>query len=298
LDFDKDGNMRRYIWLIAVLAVMSTGCAASKRAAANRSDSVVSPNPMALPDDANEAGEMGEDDFDEFDEFDLIEEELDKQEVKISDPLRPLNRAMFTFNDKLYFWIIKPCASACKKTVPRPARVGIRNFFHNLTTPVRFVSCHLQGRHKDAGRELHRFAYNTTFGVLGFGDPAKDKLGLEPAEADLGQTLGKWGFGTGIYLVLPFFGPSNVRDTTGLVGAQFLNPVRYVDPDEASIAISAVDVINDYSFKIGEYESFKEAAYDPYIAMRQAYIQYRQKKIEEVRAPSAADSNDINDSLE
>jgi phospholipid-binding lipoprotein MlaA len=93
--------------------------------------------------------------------------------------------------------------------------------------------------------------------------------------------LGKWGTGTGVYIVLPLFGPSNVRDTVGLVGGQFLNPVRYVDPAEASIAISAFDYTNDYTFRLGEYESFKKAAYDPYIAMRRAYIQYREKQIQE-----------------
>jgi len=258
--------MKRYILLIIVVAVMLAGCTASKRTAANRENPLVLPNPAAVGED---------------DEFDLLEDELDEQEIKISDPFKGLNRAMFHFNDKLYFWVLRPSARGFKKVVPRPARVGIKNFFRNLTTPVRFVSCHLQGKHKLAGRELHRFAYNTTFGVLGLGDPAKDKLGLEPAEEDLGQTLGKWGVGNGIYLVLPIFGPSSARDAVGLAGGQFLNPVRYVDPDEASIAISAGKHINDYTFRLGEYESFKEASFDPYIAMRQAYIQYRKKQIQE-----------------
>lgn len=274
--------MKPYSWLIIVLAVMTAGCTASKRTAANRENSLLSPNPAAAGSGAGPQspraphGGAGEND-----EFGLLEDKLDEQEIKISDPLKPLNRAMHTFNDKLYFWVLRPCARGFKKTVPSPARVSIKNFFHNLTTPVRFVSCHLQGKHKSAGRELHRFAYNTTFGVLGLGDPAKDKLGLEPADEDLGQTLGKWGFGNGIYLVLPLFGPSSARDAVGLAGGQFLNPVRYVEPDETSIAISAGQHINEYTFRLGEYESFKEAAYDPYIAMRRAYIQYREKQIKE-----------------
>ncbi len=129
--------MKPYILLIVVLAVMTAGCTASKRTAANRENSLVSPNPAAIPSEA-----------DEDDEFDLLEDELDEQEIKISDPLKGLNRVMFHFNDKLYFWVLRPCARACKKTIPRPARVSIKNIFRNLTTPVRFVSCHLQGKLK------------------------------------------------------------------------------------------------------------------------------------------------------
>lgn len=262
--------MKLLTWLIIVLAVTTAGCTASKKTAANRECSLVSPNPAATP------SQTAEDD-----EFDLLEDELDEQQVKISDPLKPLNRVMYHFNDKLYFWVLRPCARAVKKTLPEPARISVRNFFNNLTMPVRFVSCHLQSKHKAAGRELHRFAYNTTFGVLGLGDPAKDKLGLEMTDEDLGQTLGKWGAGTGVYIVLPLFGPSNVRDTVGLAGGQYLNPVRYVEPTEASIAISAFKYTNDYTFRLGDYESFKKAAYDPYIAMRRAYIQYRDKQVQE-----------------
>jgi len=262
--------MKSYIRLITVLAIITAGCTSSKKTAANRGDSLVSPNP------APDASEAAMDD-----EFDLIEEELDEQEIKISDPLRGLNRAMFNFNDKLYLWVLNPVAKGYKRVLPEKSRISVRNFFSNLTTPVRFVSCHLQGKHKAAGVELHRFAYNTTFGFLGFHDPAKSKLGLESSNEDLGQTLGKWGAGTGIYLVLPLLGPSNARDAVGTVGGQYLNPVRYVDPTEASIAISAVNHTNDYSLRLGEYESFKKAAYDPYIAMQRAYLQYREKQIQE-----------------
>lgn len=264
--------MKPHICLIILLAVTTAGCTASNKTAANRSKSIVAPNPTAMP---SELPDDGLDFFDEDPNMPSI------AEVKISDPLRGLNRAIFRFNDKLYLWILDPSAKAYKKTIPSPARKGIRNFFSNLTTPVRFISCHLQGKHKAAGKELHRFAYNTTFGVLGFGDPAKDKLGLELTEEDLGQTMAKWGVGNGIYIVLPLFGPSSARDTVGLVGGEFLNPVRYVKPTEASIAISATKYVNESSFHIGEYELIVDDAYDPYIALREAYIQYRLKKIKE-----------------
>ena len=104
------------------------------------------------------------------------------------------------------------------------------NFFENLTTPARFVNCLLQGKGPEADRELRRFGINTTAGVLGFGDPAYDRWGLKPAEEDLGQTLAVYGLGDGFYVVWPLFGPSTLRDSVGMVGDSFLNPVRYVEP--------------------------------------------------------------------
>jgi len=218
--------------------------------------------------------------------FDEFEEEFKAKEVKIADPLEGLNRVTFGFNDVLYFWVIKPVAQTWKDVVPVPGRIGISNFFDNLKTPVRLVNCLLQGKNQAAGRELNRFGINTTVGVLGFGDPAKDKYGLEPADEDLGQSLAKFGLGDGFYIVLPFMGPSTLRDAAGRVGDAFLNPVYYVEPAEVAIGITAVRYTNEYSFEIGEYELFKTAV-DPYVAMRQAYIQYRKKLIEDVNLPTA-----------
>ncbi len=214
-------------------------------------------------------------------DFDLLEEELAEQMVEVADPLEPWNRMMFHVNDGLYFWVFKPVAQAYKDVTPEPARIGVLNFFHNLSTPVRLVNCLLQGKGDAAGVELDRFAINSTAGVLGFGDPARDKWGLQPAEEDLGQTLAVYGFGDGFYIVWPLFGPSTVRDSAGMAGDQFLNPTRYVQPVEVSIGISAARAINEGSFHIGQYEAFKAEALEPYVAMRQAYIQYRKKKIQE-----------------
>jgi phospholipid-binding lipoprotein MlaA len=186
---------------------------------------------------------------------------------------------MYNINDVIYFWVVKPVSKTYENAVPRPARTGIRNFFHNLTTPVRLVNCVLQGKLPAAGRELKRFAINTTAGVLGFGDPAGDQDGIEAAEEDLGQTLAVYGLGDGFYIVWPLLGPSTLRDSVGIFGDQFLDPVRYVEPVEASIGISAFSGTNEASFHTGEYEAFKEAAIDPYIAMRGAYMQYRKNLI-------------------
>jgi phospholipid-binding lipoprotein MlaA len=201
--------------------------------------------------------------------------------VTISDPLEPLNRVMFGINDRLYFWVAKPVVQTYEGIVPRPARVGIGNFFENISTPARLANCLLQGKCPEADRELRRFGINTTVGILGFGDPALDRWNLVPAREDLGQTLAVYGFGDGFYVVWPILGPSTLRDSVGMVGDSFLNPVRYVEPSEASIGISVVDAANDGSFHIGQYEAFKSASVEPYVAMRGAYIQYRSKQIEE-----------------
>ena len=213
--------------------------------------------------------------------FNQFEEELSQSKVTVSDPLKPINKVMFNLNDALYFWVAKPVVGLYSGVVPRPARIGIGNFFSNLTTPKRLVNCLLQGKFPAAGDELRRFAINTTVGVLGFGDPAKDRWHIEPTEEDLGQTLAIYGLGNGFYIVWPLFGPSTLRDTGGMVGDAFLNPVRYVRPVEVSLGISGVHAVNDGSFYIGTYESLKEASIEPYIAIRDAYIQYRNNKIKE-----------------
>jgi phospholipid-binding lipoprotein MlaA len=253
-------------FLISVLiipAALISGCAATAQSA------------PSINVASNSAGNADED------EFDLLEEEYAERMVEVPDPLEPFNRVMFNVNDTLYFWVVKPGSEIYAGIIPEPARIGVRNFFSNLTTPVRFVNCLLQGKGEGAGIELRRFAINTTCGILGFGDPALDQYGLEPVREDLGQTLAVYGFGDGFYLVLPLLGPSNARDAIGKLGDWFLNPVSYVEPDEAAYGISAVKFVNNGSLALGEYESFKSATIEPYIAMRRAYAQYRAKQTEQ-----------------
>lgn len=252
--------------LITFCLVAAAGCTSSAQNGARLADPAASDSALTMADE---------------DIFDAFEDEFAEAETPVSDPIEPWNRAMFDVNDVFYFWVAKPVVQTYEAIMPRPARVGIGNFFANLTTPVRLVNCLIQGKGPEAGRELKRFGINTTAGVLGFGDPARDRCGLEPAEEDLGQSLAVHGLGDGFYLVWPLLGPSTLRDSVGRAGDAFLNPVRYVRPCELSLGISALDATNDGSFHIGEYESFKAASVDPYVAMREAYIQYRSKKIQE-----------------
>jgi phospholipid-binding lipoprotein MlaA len=199
----------------------------------------------------------------------------------LADPLEPLNRALFVFNDKAYFWVMKPVAQGYAAIVPERARFSVRNFFRNITMPVRFVNNLLQGKIRNSGVELLRFFLNTTAGIGGLFDPAKDDFSLEPRNEDLGQTLGKYGLGHGFYLVLPLLGPSSLRDTVGLAGDSFLDPVNYVDDSEVVIGAKVLRAENEVSLRIGEYEDLTKSAIDPYVAVRDAYSQYREKKVKE-----------------
>ena len=219
--------------------------------------------------------EKKDEDFDEF------ESEFEEKALAVADPLSFWNRAMYHFNDKLYFWFLKPVAKGYKRVIPGVVRTGVRNFFSNIFTPIRLTSCILQGKLKAGGTELTRFAVNTTVGILGFGDPAQKYFNLDISDEDLGQTLGAYGIGNGFYVVWPLLGPSTLRDSVGMVGDRLLNPISYVKPFEASVAIGSYNKINETSMHLGDYEAIKEAAVEPYEAFRDAYIQYRKNKVKQ-----------------
>ncbi len=269
--------MKLKSWAVVILVVLTAGCAVSDKSPSANTVAGTSANAQGGLIGSG-AAEAEEESFTD-EEFDLLEDELDEGQIEIDDPLEGFNRVMFGLNDTLYFLIFKPVAQTYKAVAPEPARIGIRNFFQNIGTPVRYVNCLLQGKGPAADIELRRFLVNTTVGVLGFGDPARDQYGLEPTWEDMGQTLGVYGMDSGFYIVWPFLGPSTVRDSLGMVGDVFLNPVRYVRPRETSIIISATKGINQSSFHIEAYEDFKAAFLEPYIAMRESYVHNRAEKI-------------------
>jgi phospholipid-binding lipoprotein MlaA len=214
-----------------------------------------------------------------FEDEEFWEEE--GEDVRIADPIALWNRGMFYFNDKFYFWVAKPVARGYSFIVPEPVRESVANFFANITAPVRVANNILQLKFKRAASEVGRFGVNTTLGIAGLFDVAGDQLGVEMHEEDLGQTLGHYGFGHGIYIVWPLLGPSSLRDTVGFVGDIFLDPVYYIERRRDAIAIRAYGSMNDLSLRIGDYEALKEAAIDPYVALRNVYIQLRKKQVEE-----------------
>jgi len=198
------------------------------------------------------------------------------------DPLEGWNRMWFGFNDKLYFYALKPVAQGYGYVVPERPRLWVQNFFHNLMYPVRFVSLMFQGKFNAAGVETSRFIGNTAFGLGGFADVTSDLKPTRPigsTEQDLGLTFGYWGAGNGMYLVWPFIGPSTGRDTLGYAGDYFLTPISYVHPWYWSVAAKGYDKVNAISFRIGDYEAVKEASLDPYEAVRDGYLRMRYKKM-------------------
>ncbi len=199
--------------------------------------------------------------------------------TEIADPLEPVNRAAFYFNDKLYFWVLKPLAKGYSAVVPEDARIAVRNAFNNIAVPIRVVNNLLQFKVKSAGNELVRFCVNSTLGLLGLFDVAKDKLDIKMQDEDFGQTLGVWGLGPGIFITWPVLGPSSLRDSVGFAGDYYLDPVSYVNPVLDSIAIRAGDRVNRTSLVLGQYEDIKKDAIDPYAAFRDIYHQYRENKI-------------------
>jgi phospholipid-binding lipoprotein MlaA len=196
----------------------------------------------------------------------------------IADPIEPVNRAFFYFNDKLYFWLLKPVARGYRFILPQPVRIGVRNFFDNIGYPIRFVNCLLQGKFEGAGFETQRFLINS-LASFGFKDLATDNLGIKEYDEDFGQTLGFYGLGPGFYINWPILGPSSLTDTVGIVGDIPLDPVSYTGETFTALPVRSLDLVNRTSLTIGEYEDLKRAALDPYVAMRDAYYQFRQNKI-------------------
>lgn len=199
----------------------------------------------------------------------------------IADPLEPWNRLVFFINDRLYFALVKPVAQGYIVVVPEWGRVRVRNIFDNLKSPIRFVSSLLQLKMRAAGVELVRFALNSTVGLGGMFDVASQNPDLKGDDKDLGQTLGFYGIGEGFYIVWPFWGPSSARDSVGLAGDYFLDPVSYVTPFEDSLAVRSFQFENDASLRIGEYEDLVESSLDSYVAIKDAYSEYRRNKVKE-----------------
>ncbi len=230
---------------------------------------------------AGKAASKAEKPSEEPDDSEMWPEDELSEDSFIPDPLEPMNRAFFAFNDAAYFWFFKPVSEGYSVVMPEVLRLSIRNFFTNLSMPIRLVSSLLQGKIKSVGMILVRFVVNSSAGFLGFQDVAKLALDYPVQDEDLGQVFAFYGIGPGFYLNLPFLGASSLRDTVGWVGGLYLNPLDYILEDWwPNIGARAFDMTNKTSLRIGEYEALKDASLDPYVAMRDAYFQYRLNQIE------------------
>ena len=230
---------------------------------------------------------------------DEFEDEFGAAEKEVFDPLSGYNRVMTDFNDSLYVWVLDPVARGYRWVLPYAARRGVKNFFHNLLFPLRFVNNTLQLKIKNAGEEFLRFSINSTIGILGFWDPAKEWFDLESHEEDFGQPLGYYGVGGGFHVVLPFLGPSNVRDMFSLYPDMQMDPVNYVEnrpynfPKQEGeyqgvskqtlqeVDLTLLKIINRESLRIGQYANLKKDAIELYPFFRDVYEQNRAKLIKE-----------------
>lgn len=190
------------------------------------------------------------------------------------DPLEPFNREVYRVNDVLDKAVMQPVAKAYKAVTPDPVDKGVTNFFRNIGDLSVMINNALQFKLVAATSDLGRIMVNTTFGVLGVFDVAS-MWGLEKHDEDFGQTLGYWGMSTGPYLVLPFFGPSDVRDGVGRVGDWFVSPVSQVEPQRDRWSLVGLRTVDARADLLVATDTLAEIADDPYQTVRDAYLQRR-----------------------
>ncbi len=275
---DHSGRFRVFLFMFMIIAVTGSVMVSECWSGSNHSDTqtVAGDNAAVQSDNGSGQGNDYMTDEEDLDDWEDLEESSD-----IWDPFETFNRYMFTFNDRLYFWGVKPVATAYSWVMPEPLRESVYNGWQNLATPVRVANCILQLKFKDAGVEIARFFINSIMGIGGLGDPAERMFDLHRSDEDLGQTFATWGVGFGPYLVLPFIGPSCPRDAIGLLGDSYLYPLNYyIGKFWQNAAIRAGKEMNLRSLRLGEYEDFKAASLDPYVAARSAYYQYRKNSVE------------------
>jgi phospholipid-binding lipoprotein MlaA len=280
--------MKIFHWLsltlVAVMVWTVFGCASQTKSNSRSMESDGATPPVQSPEQAS-AGEEQADRLTAEEEA-LFEEDWDttedfgEQEIyQVPDPIEPFNRFMFGFNDTMYEWLWRPLSLGYRKVTPQMVRSGIQNFFTNLGAPVRTAGCILQGKGQGAATEVAKFIFNSTFGLLGFFDLFKNYPEMNPDPEDVGQSLAVYGIGDGFYIVWPFWGPSTLRDTVGEIGNGLLDPVNYIDPYSAALAVKGIKTVNHLTFRIEDIDALKKAALDPYEAARNFYIQLRQNHI-------------------
>ena len=221
---------------------------------------------------------------------DLLDEFSDETEIKETyDPLNGYNRVMTSVNDNMYEYLFTPVSKGYAFVVHREIRKSVGKFFDNLFYPTRVVNNLLQGKFYNSYEETGRFVINSTIGILGLFDPAKSYFNLEAHDEDFGQTLGFYGVGSGPHIVLPFFGPSNLRDAISLVPDSFTSPTAYNEARGYNVArnyseyvyLTLFEEINNNSMDVDAYYKLKEDAIDLYPFLRDVYEQYRDKQIKE-----------------
>ena len=220
------------------------------------------------------------------DQVNTIPDDFDTSVVEdeIYDPIEPINRAIFRFNNFADRVVLEPVAKGYKK-LPSPIQSGLSNFLSNLRMPLVVVNQILQGQGQNAIQSSGRFVVNSTAGIFGIFDVA-EKMGLEEKEEDFGQTLATWGVGDGFYIVLPLFGPSNLRDTTGMVMTMVTDPINAYAVSEGEAWMvpmrTAANAVDQRSKIIDEVNALRDNSVDYYAAVRSSYYQNRKAAIANV----------------
>ena len=201
------------------------------------------------------------------------------------DPLEWFNQPVFEFNLKLDEYALRPIATGYDAVMPNAAQRGVQRFFKNLGVVERFANNLFQGKLPQAGKEVGRFVVNTTIGGVGFFDVADEWLGWKESSEDFGQTLAVYGVPSGPYLMLPFYGPSNIRDTVGFVADGAMNPMTYFLSTLQLIAVrggtTMGSAINYRSLNLELFEDVNRYTVDLYGAVQDGYQQKREKQIAE-----------------
>ena len=193
-----------------------------------------------------------------------------------SDPLEAFNEKMFWFNrEVLDRFLLKPAATAWDFVIPDPVQRGIYNIFDNLAVVRRVVNNALQLKFTGAATEVARFTINSTVGLVGFFDVAKDGFGIQQRDEDTGQTFGVWGVGPGPYLILPFLPPLTIRDGIGYAFDTAMTPYIYFIPWYANAGLTVTSTVNERSLNLETFERVAESTIDLYGAVRNAYLQRR-----------------------
>jgi phospholipid-binding lipoprotein MlaA len=198
------------------------------------------------------------------------------------DPFESFNEKMFWFNREVVDrYVLKPIATGWDFLLPDPVQRGVHNFFDNLAVVRRVVNNSLQLKFNGAGTELARFTINSTVGVVGFFDVAKDAFGIEQRDEDTGQTFGVWGAGPGPYLVLPFLPPLTIRDGIGYAFDVAMTPYTYFIPWWGSVVGTLTNTVNERSLNLDRFERVAESTVDLYGAVRNGYLQRRAAAIKQ-----------------
>ena len=289
-------SMSNWAWCVLSLALSISGCAGNDQSKSTLTNIENGAEPTlveTIEDSVDEDTGIDDELFDPFDES--------PQEAQIEeyDPFETANSAIFEFNYQLDRFVVKPIAKVYNFFIPPDVQQSFSNVFQNIRFFPRLLNNIFQAKFEGAGIELSRFLINSTLGVGGLFDPAGIMFDLKTPPEDLGQTLGTYGIGPGPYLMVPFFGPFTLRDGAGFIGDAFLDPFNwfvlpFINVDSIPqlvedrstrrnirLGLTAGEAVNLRALSLESFQGVEDGTLDLYGAIRNGYLQQRQKAIQE-----------------